>query len=428
MTVSSKRRRREIRYVALSWLCSWIQRVEPFFLDSSIFARRCRLQLSDRCGFLQLGSLIRYGEPGTETCVEECAYFFISEESGFNCGSCSINPSPSPVRVGEPSTFDIYLDLDVPVEDRALIRRAVDKWSNIIRSELVDVSATELVGTTALEGNCEYPSLIDDLYVCFQYITIDGPGGVIGRTTLLATRTVDDDNENTVADGLPISARIRFDGEDVDSLITRGLFQDLVEHELIHGLGFGVLWDTKGLIEVATDGTCTYIGPKAVAEFKSLSGGCIEIPDSCGHWDEDCFGRELMTNTIDFSNALSRITIASMEDLGYDVDYSYADSFGQVELSLTCLLKCQKRTLIEANPNLIQYRENDFNVTKTQQQVRRQRRRRKLSDEGYATAVEHGREILLQERSQSSKQPKNPTIHVLYMEENELYSVPVQPI
>ena len=211
-------------------------------------------------------------------------------------------------------------------------------------------------------------------------------------------------------------------------MISGGLFQDLVEHELAHALGFGVLWAAKGLIKVATDGTCTYTGPKAIAEFKSVSGGCIEIPNSCGHWNEECFGRELMTDFIDFTNALSRITIASMEDLGYDVDYSYADTFGQIEISLTCLINCQKRNLMESNLNLTHYSENDLDDTKTQLQLRQQRRRRKLSDEGYATAVQHGREVLLQETSQSTNPPKSRTIYILYMEENEVYSVPVQSI
>ena len=431
--VVSKRRRREIRYVALSWLCSWIQGVEPLFFNRNILSDRCRLLFSDRCGFLQLGSLIRYGEAGTDNCTETCSYFLISADRGYSCGSCTINPTASPVQGLEPSTFDMYLDLDVPVEDRALIRRASDKWSNIIRSELPDVNALELLGTTALDGNCEYPSIIDDMYICFQYIDIDGPGGVVGRTTILATRTVDDDDDG---DGLPISARIRFDNDDVDSLISQGLFQDVVEHEIVHSLGFGILWGSKGLLETATDGTCAYTGPKATAEFRTLSGGCTEIPNSCGHWDEACLERELMTSTLDFTNALSRVTIASMEDLGYDVDYSYADTFGQIEISFSCLISCPNRNLVEINrnnnstANIIVNNNNVAHHTKTQQKIRhqqQQRRRRKISDEGYAAAVQHGRDVLEQEQSQSSKQPKNHTVYILYMEENELYSIPVQP-
>ena len=153
--------------------------MEPIFFNSTILDGRCRLLLSGRCGFLQLGSLIRYGEAGTEDCIEECSYFLFSAERGYNCGSCTINPSSSPIQALEPSPFGIYLDLDVPIEDRALIRRASERWTNIIRSELIDVAATELVGTTALEGNCRYPSLIDDIYICFQYISIEDRKSVV---------------------------------------------------------------------------------------------------------------------------------------------------------------------------------------------------------------------------------------------------------
>ena len=48
------------------------------------------------------------------------------------------------------------------------------------------------------------------------------------------------------------------------------------------------------------------------------------------HWRESVFHAELMTGFIEVPGVqmpLSRITIASMKDLGYDVDYSQADTF-----------------------------------------------------------------------------------------------------
>lgn len=430
--IVSKCQRREIRYyIAFLWMCAWVRGVEPFFFRNFFSRRFCsRLLSPDRCGLFRLGVLIRYGEAGTDDCVEECAYLLSTEEPDYECGSCTINPTAPPTQEPEPSTFDIYLDLDVPLEHRQQIRRVRDKWTNIIRSELSDVvTATELNGTTALEGNCVYPSFIDDVYLCIQYIDVDGAGGVVARTTILATRT---------SDGFPISARIRVDTGDVEGLINRGLFQDVIEHEIIHSLGFGILWGSKGLIN-ATNGSqgCKYTGSKASAEFTAVSG-CRDLPNSCGHWDENCFGRELMTGALDLTNVVSRITIASMEDLGYDVDYSYADTFGFLDINATCTFTCPRRNLVEVNPNnntgantfsvVTHSMDNNTSVTKAQQQLRRHRRRRKLSDAGRANAVQHGRDVLEQESSQSSKQPKNRTIYILYMEENEFYSIPVQPM
>jgi hypothetical protein len=396
--------RKEIRCIVIAWICTLVQRVEAI----SVFSSRCRLRFTERCGLLQLGFKLRYGEQGAVDCIEKCSYIFILEESGYICGSCTAETGLEPTIAPLPSPFDIYLDLDVPVADRALFRRARDTWTNIIRSELSDITATELVGTTALDGNCAYPSVIDDIYICCQYIDIDGVGKVVGRTTILATRDEINDNINN---GLPIAARIRLDSTDLDYLNSGGYFQDVIEHEMGHALGFGILWSSKALIEQsATDRSCNYKGPKANAEYLELSGGCTHIPNTCGHWDEECFGRELMTDSIDLTTALSRITVASMEDLGYEVDYSYADQFSRVELSFYCLQQCSKRNLrISADSN----------------NVHHPTRQRRLSDIGYADAVRHGRAVLEEEVSQSAHQPKNSTIFILYMEENQLYSVPV---
>eukprot|EP00122_Pirum_gemmata_P007223 Pgem_evm1s6624 len=45
----------------------------------------------------------------------------------------------------------------------------------------------------------------------------------------------------------------------------------------------------------------------------------------CGHWDEQILGNEVMTPIIDDNQVISNITIASLEDLGYIVDYSQAE-------------------------------------------------------------------------------------------------------
>jgi hypothetical protein len=47
-----------------------------------------------------------------------------------------------------------------------------------------------------------------------------------------------------------------------------------------------------------------------------------------GHWRESVFDTELMTGFDDPGrNALSRLTIASLQDLGYQVNYEVADAY-----------------------------------------------------------------------------------------------------
>ena len=46
------------------------------------------------------------------------------------------------------------------------------------------------------------------------------------------------------------------------------------------------------------------------------------------HWRESVFGNELMTGFLNASsNPLSRLTVAAMEDMGYQVNYNVADAF-----------------------------------------------------------------------------------------------------
>ena len=39
------------------------------------------------------------------------------------------------------------------------------------------------------------------------------------------------------------------------------------------------------------------------------------------HWDDATFGNEIMTGYFDRSNVISDMTIASLEDLGYETTY-----------------------------------------------------------------------------------------------------------
>jgi Leishmanolysin len=408
---SSSIRRNKIRLVTITYLCIWIQGiVVEASLLGNFLKGRCRLQLSEPCGFLLLGSVIRYGEQGADDCAEKCAYFLIMADRGYACGSCEIPPTQPPV-IETPSPFNIYSDLlDIPIEDRAYFRKASETWTNIIRSELSNVTSRTLNGTTPLDGKCVYPTIIDDLYICFQYADIDGVGKIVARTTVLAYRNTD---------GLPISARIRVDNADLSSLKTEGIFQDAIEHEIAHALGFGILWNNKGLVRRVTNTTCTYTGKIATAEFTTLTG-CTQIPNTCGHWDEYCMGREIMTSVVDVTNVISRVTIASMEDLGYEVNYGDAEPYSDVEINILCLIGCKTRRLSGVNDTS---KVNDpLNITSISAS---RQRRRPLSDEGYAHVVQHGLDVLAQETNTSTNEPKNHTMYILYKEENELYSVPV---
>jgi hypothetical protein len=371
--------------------------------DAAFF--RCSETRLARCGLFGLGYSMYVGVPETENCTQICAYFPIVRPQEYICGYCTVPPTQSPTLLPSPtsSPFEIYLDLDVLITDRELFRRARDTWTSVIQSNLPSVASVNLE-SGMLTGNCRYPTTINDIYICCQYIDIDGEGGVVGRTAILATR-----NDTK---GLPVVSRIRLDNDDLISLKDAGIFQQVVEHELAHALGFGILWGPRNLTRTV-NGTCEYTGVRAIAEYRAITG-CNRIPTTCGHWREECLNRELMTDSADLTSALSRVTIASMADLGYDVSYDSAESFSRVDVAVSCLLQCPARSLME----LV------FENTRHLGEVVF-RHRRRLSHKGYMNAVRHGISVMKQESIAASNHRQSVAINVLYMEDRVIFSVPV---
>lgn len=127
--------------------------------------------------------------------------------------------------------------------------------------------------------------------------------------------------------GLPYAGEVTIDSAEAQSMINSGAFFDVMLHEVLHVLGAGTLWQGRGLIN-----NSGYVGQNAVEEYRLLTGNSNEtfVPLSDdGHWSESIFGNEVLTPSINFSSDVifSRLSIASLEDLGYAVDYTQADPF-----------------------------------------------------------------------------------------------------
>lgn len=133
----------------------------------------------------------------------------------------------------------------------------------------------------------------------------------------------------------------RFDSVDLTNLISQGKIDDVILHELGHVIGIGTMWDLNNL----TDANKDYrVGTKATSVWQN-DWGCLGTPPvekgfnpgtQFGHWDENCFGNELMTGIADKPSPFSILTIASVEDLGYSVSYKVADEFDKDNLNSTC--------------------------------------------------------------------------------------------
>ncbi|GAA0576486.1 hypothetical protein GCM10009416_13880 [Craurococcus roseus] len=223
----------------------------------------------------------------------------------------SQDPSPDPLAGGAVAPADPRAGLfNIEIEfvgalDAALqpaFMAAEARIEAAVLGDLPDVALPSVGGAAA--------AVVDDLVIQVELPAMDGPGGAFGLAgpTLLRGDSL-----------LPASAQMRFDGADAAALAAQGVWDEVVLHEMLHCLGFGVLWAPKGLVAGAG-----YTGPAAMAEYAAMGGAGpvpVEItggPGTAGlHWSEAAFGAELMTGWIDDAGPLSRLTVASLADLGY---------------------------------------------------------------------------------------------------------------
>ncbi len=221
------------------------------------------------------------------------------------------------VSVGGPGQFDMIIDLPsgLSANDTQAFAAAEQKWESIIRGDLPDVIVAN-VGT------------IDDLVITVRVTAIDGPGGVLGQTGIDVQR---------IGSFLPAMASITIDSADLPTLNADGSLSDVILHEIGHALGFGTVWAQQGLLVSAGTSNPRFIGSLATAEYDRIfrttepnvpvenSGGAGSVD---AHWRESRFGNELMSSVIrGGSNPLSRVTVAALADMGYQVDFNQADSY-----------------------------------------------------------------------------------------------------
>ena len=220
-------------------------------------------------------------------------------------GAAAPPPDPTPPPVTDP--FDIDFIYQNGTE-------AFASFFDQVETRLKQVIVQGLPSFTTFGGQT-----IDDLRIAVTQQTMDGAFGVLAFAGPTGVRPG--------FNGLPYDGEVTIDSADTQSMISSGAFFDVMLHEVLHVLGAGTMWGGRGLISNGV-----YVGQNAVEEYRLLTGNSNEsfVPLSDdGHWSEFIFGNEVLTPSINFSSdvVLSRLTIASLEDLGYVVDYSQADPY-----------------------------------------------------------------------------------------------------
>jgi hypothetical protein len=226
---------------------------------------------------------------------------------------------PSTPSAPLPSTSSAF-QIDVTMRgltssQQTIVRDAAASWQQVVVGDLPD---------QVYNGR-----LVDDLAVDVSVAYIDGPGGILGGA-----------NADRFRPGslLPYHGTIEFDSADLAQMEAAGTLRDVVRHEIGHVLGIGTLWQSRGLLVGAETSNPRFTGAQATAEYNAVTSSratSVPVESSGGpgtrdaHWRESVFGNELMTGYVGPGGnlPLSRVTIASLADLGYHVNLAAADPF-----------------------------------------------------------------------------------------------------
>jgi len=236
-------------------------------------------------------------------------------------------------RARSPFTITIRFLGGLTAKQKAAFKSAADRWSRVIVGDLPSVE---------VDGE-----VIDDIVILAQGSDIDGPGNILGQAGPTRLRPAGAGK----AAFLPAKGEMQFDKADLAEMEQNGTLKDVITHEMGHVLGIGTVWTNKGFLKGASTANPTFRGPRAMAEYGALKGtaaAAVPVENTGGpgtrnsHWRESVFRNELMTGFVGSAgNPLSRMTVASLQDLGYVVDLSAAEPY-----ALPNLLEAAERGLV----------------------------------------------------------------------------------
>jgi hypothetical protein len=224
-----------------------------------------------------------------------------------------------------PFTITVVFSGGLNTAQKNAFKKAARRWSRVIVGDLPDVT----VGG----------QLIDDVLIEASGVPIDGPGGILGQAGPTHLRPP---NAGAAA-FIPAKGRMQFDTADLASMQADGSLNDVITHEMGHVLGIGTIWASKGLLSSPNTNNPTFTGANAKKEYGVLRGtGAAPVPvENTGgpgtrnsHWRETVFKNELMTGFVSSAkNPMSRLTVASLKDLGYVVDLTRAERYSLPNLA-----------------------------------------------------------------------------------------------
>jgi hypothetical protein len=228
-----------------------------------------------------------------------------------------------------PSDFNItvrYIGNGATARQKQAVQTAVTRWQSVITGDLPDISG-QADANECFPGQPAINERIDDIVIYVQFDSIDGPGDILGEAGPCYIRN---------DDGLPIIGHLELDQADLQAMERFGTMDAVVLHEMGHILGIGTLWPLDSLLNGGGTDDPRFTGAKAIEAYHTLGGldGTVPVEGlgadgtRDGHWRESVFGNELMTGYISGpTNPLSAMTVASLQDMGYNASTKLASSY-----------------------------------------------------------------------------------------------------
>jgi hypothetical protein len=276
-----------------------------------------QLTLYNSAGF-QMGSSVGTGNTETVTLKDRAAGTYYVRVTG-NAGvtnpdyTLTVNAPPTPPPG---SGFSITLAISGLTASQTIVfNQAAARWAQIITGDLPNAT---------YQGQT-----VDDVLIAASAVPIDGVNGILGQAAPDAFRT---------GSQLPYHGFMEFDTADLASLESEGDLMAVILHEMGHVLGVGTIWSRLGLLQGRGTANPTFIGAQATAAYNTIFatiGSGVPVENSGGggtrdaHWRETTFSSELMTGFLNSGvlNPISRVTVASLADMGYTVNLTMADAY-----------------------------------------------------------------------------------------------------
>ena len=247
----------------------------------------------------------------------------------------------------DPAAFNIgvrFLTPATPTQRQAFTDARL-RWEAAITGDLED-GFLNIPPSACVAGAPAVSQDIDDVLILVSLVPIDGEGGILGGAGPCYVRDFGIQDVFEVGD-LTILGTMQFDTDDLEMLEAEGFLSNVILHEMGHVLGFGTLWEAQGLLVDPAEGAIPnpeadphFIGSQAIVLFDDVGGTAYvagaKVPventggpgTADGHWRETVFDRELMTGFIGAGTSpLSVVTLASLADQGYSVDFTKADGY-----------------------------------------------------------------------------------------------------